>query len=269
MGTVVKLVYDSSKRNASISFAKGVTLEKGKQYVFEILLERVPRYYSEIPTAATDFRMSPNCSLSCQAPSGSVQGTFDIILDSDGELMIMYSEYPQADNGSFGTINWENGVVTSITPPIETKAVTRANGDDNITDWVYICDLNPNREITLSNTPNLAVCNVEGMYITSQSKNVGLETIEQRDVAKNQFVSGIPRDAKGAKGRGSRQNVVFLLGEYVARSFQGAKRAAAGLAIYNKLFLPKGVPNPYRYEGTGSYGPNGQKVFDANVTRNS
>ena len=268
-GTVVKLAYDSSKRNASISFAEEVTLEAGEQYVFEIFLHDVPRYYSEVPVAATYFNMRPNCSLSCQSPRGSVQGTFDIRLDSDGSLMIIrYSEHPQADNGSFGTINWENGVVTSITAP-ETAQISALSGEDDITDWIYICDLNPNREIALSNTPNLAVCNVEGTYITSQSKNVGLETIEERDITKNQFVSGVPRDAKGAKGGGSRQNVVFLLGEYVARSFQRAKRSAGGLAIYNKLFLPKGVPNPYRYEGNGSYGPNGQKVFDANVTRNS
>lgn len=151
------------------------------------------------------------------------------------------------------------------------SVVTSGGGDvpSGITDWIYICDLNPNREIALSNTPNLAVCNVEGMYITSQSKNVGLETIEQRDINKAQFISGVPRDAKGAKGSGSRSNIVKLLGEYVARSFQNKKRASGGIAIYNKLFLPKGVPNPYTYEGNGSYGANGQKTFDANVTRNS
>lgn len=151
------------------------------------------------------------------------------------------------------------------------SVVTSGGGDvpSGITDWIYICDLNPNREIALSNTPNLAVCNVEGMYITSQSKNVGLETIEQRDINKAQFISGVPRDAKGAKGSGSRSNIVKLLGEYVARSFQNKKRASGGMAIYNKLFLPKGVPNPYTYEGNGSYGANGQKTFDANVTRNS
>lgn len=151
------------------------------------------------------------------------------------------------------------------------SVVSSGSGDtpSGITDWVYICDLNPNREIALSNTPNLAVCNVEGMYITSQSKNVGLETIEQRDINKAQFISGVPRDAKGAKGKGSRANIVKLLGEYVARSFQNKKRASGGIAIYNKLFLPKGVPNPYTYEGNGSYGANGQKTFDANVTRNS
>ena len=151
------------------------------------------------------------------------------------------------------------------------SVVTSGSGDvpSGITDWVYICDLNPNREIALSNTPNLAVCNVEGMYITSQTKNVGLETIEQRDINKAQFISGVPRDAKGAKGSGSRSNIVKLLGEYVARSFQNKKRASGGIAIYNKLFLPKGVPNPYTYEGNGSYGANGQKTFDANVTRNS
>ena len=149
--------------------------------------------------------------------------------------------------------------------------VSSGSGDtpSGITDWIYICDLNPNRDIALSNTPNLAVCNVEGMYITSQSKNVGLETIEQRDINKAQFISGVPRDAKGAKGSGSRSNIVKLLGEYVARSFQNKKRASGGIAIYNKLFLPKGVPNPYTYEGNGSYGANGQKTFDANVTRNS
>ena len=151
------------------------------------------------------------------------------------------------------------------------SVVSSGGGDtpSGITDWIYICDLNPNREIALSNTPNLAVCNVEGMYITSQTKNVGLETIEQRDINKAQFVSGVPRDAKGAKGRGSRSNIVKLLGEYVARSYQNSKRQSGGIAIYNKLFLPKGVPNPYTYEGNGSYGPNGQKTFDANVTRNS
>ena len=151
------------------------------------------------------------------------------------------------------------------------SVVSSGGGDvpSGITDWVYICDLNPNREIALSNTPNLAVCNVEGMYITSQTKNVGLETIEQRDINKAQFISGVPRDCKGAKGSGSRSNIVKLLGEYVARSFQNKKRQSGGIAIYNKLFLPKGVPNPYTYEGNGSYGPNGQKTFDANVTRNS
>lgn len=151
------------------------------------------------------------------------------------------------------------------------SVVTSGSGDvpSGITDWIYICDLNPNREIALSNAPNLAVCNVEGMHITSQTKNVGLETIEQRDINKAQFISGVPRDAKGAKGSGSRSNIVKLLGEYVARSFQNKKRASGGIAIYNKLFLPKGVPNPYTYEGNGSYGPNGQKTFDANVTRNS
>lgn len=151
------------------------------------------------------------------------------------------------------------------------SVVTSGGGDvpSGITDWIYICDLNPNREIALSNAPNLAVCNVEGMHITSQTKNVGLETIEQRDINKAQFISGVPRDAKGAKGSGSRSNIVKLLGEYVARSFQNKKRASGGIAIYNKLFLPKGVPNPYTYEGNGSYGPNGQKTFDANVTRNS
>ena len=151
------------------------------------------------------------------------------------------------------------------------SVVTSGSGDvpSGITDWIYICDLNPNRDIALSNTPNLAVCNVEGMYITSQTKNVGLETIEQRDINKAQFISGVPRDAKGAKGSGSRSNIVKLLGEYVARSFQKKKRAAGGIAIYNKLFLPKGVPNPYTYEGNGSYGANAQKTFDANVTRNS
>lgn len=151
------------------------------------------------------------------------------------------------------------------------SVVTSGSGDvpSGITDWIYICDLNPNREIALSNTPNLAVCNVEGMYITSQTKNVGLETIEQRDINKAQFISGVPRDAKGAKGSGSRANIVKLLGEYVARSFQNKKRASGGIAIYNKLFLPKGVPNPYTYEGNGSYGANGQKTFDANVTRSS
>lgn len=152
-----------------------------------------------------------------------------------------------------------------------TSVVSSGAGDtpSGITDWIYICDLNPNREIALSNTPNLAVCNVEGMYITSQTKNVGLETIEQRDINKAQFVSGVPRDCKGAKGSGSRSNIVKLLGEYVARSYQNRKRQSGGIAIYNKLFLPKGVPNPYTYEGNGSYGPNGQKTFDANVTRNS
>ena len=151
------------------------------------------------------------------------------------------------------------------------SVVTSGSGDvpSGITDWIYICDLNPNRDIALSNTPNLAVCNVEGMYITSQTKNVGLETIEQRDINKAQFISGVPRDAKGAKGKNNRYNIVKLLGEYVARSFQNKKRASGGIAIYNKLFLPKGVPNPYTYEGNGSYGANGQKTFDANVTRNS
>lgn len=151
------------------------------------------------------------------------------------------------------------------------SVVSSGSGDvpSGITDWIYICDLNPNRDIALSNTPNLAVCNVEGMYITSQTKNVGLETIEERDINKAQFISGVPRDCKGAKGKGSRSNIVKLLGEYVARSFQRRKREAGGIAIYNKLFLPKGVPNPYTYEGNGSYGANGQKTFDANVTRNS
>lgn len=262
-GTVA-VMYDNSKRNAYIHFAEGVAIETNEQYIIQLHLGSVPRYASDSNNYAY-FSMKPNLSFQTQKEKGSVKGTFDILLDSDGSLMaIIYNETPRADNGDWGTINWENGAVTSITPP-----EVPSNNDDTITDWIYICDLNPNREIALSNTPNLAVCNVEGMYITSQTKNVGLETIEARDVNKAQFISGVPRDAKGAKGSGSRFNIVRLLGEYVARSFQSRKRAAGGLAIYNKLFLPKGVPNPYTYEGNGAYGANGQKTFDANVTRNS
>lgn len=193
---------------------------------------------------------------------------------SDNEDAILYAGIltkPVYTNQlSCGRIKVFLGEVWQATEVVSSSTGSGDTGEDsNITDWIYICDLNPNRDIALSNTPNLAVCNVEGMYITSQSKNVGLETIEQRDINKAQFISGVPRDAKGAKGGGSRSNIVKLLGEYVARSFQRKKRAAGGIAIYNKLFLPKGVPNPYTYEGNGSYGANGQKTFDANVTRNS
>jgi hypothetical protein len=262
-GTVA-VMYDNSKRNAYIYFAEGVTIEANEQYIIQLHLGSVPRYASDSNNYAY-FSMKPNLSFQTQKEKGSVKGTFNILLDSDGSLMVItYAEIPFVDNGDWGTINWENGIVTSITPP-----EAPSNNDDSITDWIYICDLNPNRDIALSNAPNLAVCNVGGMYITSQTKNVGLETIEARDISKAQFVSGVPRDAKGAKGSGNKFNIVKLLGEYVGRSFQRAKRAAGGLAIYNKLFLPKGIPNPYTYEGNGAYGANGQKVFDANVTRNS
>lgn len=193
---------------------------------------------------------------------------------SDSEDDILYAgilaKPVYTDQPSCGQIKVVLGEVWQAVEIVSSSAGSGGTGEDSsITDWIYICDLNPNRDIALSNTPNLAVCNVEGMYITSQTKNVGLETIEQRDISKAQFVSGVPRDCKGAKGSGSRSNIVKLLGEYVARSFQRRKREAGGIAIYNKLFLPKGVPNPYTYEGNGCYGPNGQKTFDANVTRNS
>lgn len=193
---------------------------------------------------------------------------------SDSEDDILYAgtlaKPVYTDQPSCGQIKVVLGEVWQAVEVVSSSTGSGGTGEDSsITDWIYICDLNPNRDIALSNTPNLAVCNVEGMYITSQTKNVGLETIEQRDISKAQFVSGVPRDCKGSKGGGSRSNIVKLLGEYVARSFQRRKREAGGIAIYNKLFLPKGVPNPYTYEGNGSYGPNGQKTFDANVTRNS
>lgn len=198
----------------------------------------------------------------------------EITSSSDSEDDISYVRTPVKpvyDNQpSCGKIKVALGEVWQATEIVSSSTGSEEAGEDSsIDDWIYICDLNPNREIALSNTPNLAVCNVEGMYITSQTKNVGLETIEERDISKAQFISGVPRDCKGAKGSGSRSNIVRLLGEYVARSYQRRKREAGGIAIYNKLFLPKGVPNPYTYEGNGSYGPNGQKTFDANVTRNS
>lgn len=193
---------------------------------------------------------------------------------SDSEDDILYAgiltKPVYTNQPSCGQIKVVLGEVWQAVEVVSSSTGSGGTGEDSsITDWIYICDLNPNRDIALSNTPNLAVCNVEGMYITSQTKNVGLETIEQRDISKAQFISGVPRDCKGAKGSGSRSNIVRLLGEYVARSFQRRKREAGGIAIYNKLFLPKGVPNPYTYEGNGSYGANGQKTFDANVTRNS
>ena len=272
---VLELSYNSSDNSyrGTINFDYGVTPDKSNSMTVEF----TSIFYnsSSVPPeqeANHGFHVEIYPTWCNGAEPITIYPKIDAASDSEADILYagVLTKPVYTDQPSCGQIKVALGDVWQAMEVVSSSAGSGGTGEDSsITDWIYICDLNPNRDIALSNTPNLAVCNVEGMYITSQTKNVGLETIEQRDISKAQFISGVPRDCKGAKGSGSRSNIVKLLGEYVARSFQRRKREAGGIAIYNKLFLPKGVPNPYTYEGDGSYGPNGQKTFDANVTRNS
>nr|DAL61029.1 MAG TPA_asm: hypothetical protein [Caudoviricetes sp.] len=272
---VLGLSYNSSDNSyrGTINFDYGVTPDKSNNMTIEFT--NIFYNSSSVPPeqeANHGFHVEIYPTWCNEAEPITIYPKIEAASDSEADILYagVLTKPVYTDQPSCGQIKVVLGDVWQAMEVVSSSAGSGGTGEDSsITDWIYICDLNPNRDIALSNTPNLAVCNVEGMYITSQTKNVGLETIEQRDISKAQFISGVPRDCKGAKGSGSRSNIVKLLGEYVARSFQRRKREAGGIAIYNKLFLPKGVPNPYTYEGDGSYGPNGQKTFDANVTRNS
>ena len=145
---------------------------------------------------------------------------------------------------------------TTITAEAENKEPVNGNAGD-ATDWIAICKINNNRSLALSNTQDFTVGEIDGLKIGTQSKNVQWRTPESLTNEDNaQFVSGVEGDQKERTGRAT----TYLCGEEVAWNEQTGHRNSSCWTVYNKLLVPKKVPNPYTYAGGAR--TNMTKVFN-------
>lgn len=132
-----------------------------------------------------------------------------------------------------------------LTAQIENKEPVNGNAGD-ATDWIAICKINNNRNVALSNTQDFTIGEISDLKIGSQSKNVQWRTYE--GIANSsipQFVSGVEGDQKEGTGRAT----TYLCGQEVAWNEQTGHRNSSCWTVYNKLLVPKKVPNPYTYAG--------------------
>lgn len=131
-------------------------------------------------------------------------------------------------------------------------------------DWIQICKLNYNRDVSMSNTFEFTAGNVQNYRITSQSKNVYLNTTETVNTTNGpQFVAGTSGSARGSW----KATAATLFGIEVTRATQPSKSNSGSYFIFNKLLLPKGIGNPYSYGGNTIDAINATKTFDVIVNR--
>lgn len=131
-------------------------------------------------------------------------------------------------------------------------------------DWTQICKLNYNRDVSMSNTFEFTAGKIQNYSITSQSKNVYLNTTETVNTTNGpQFVAGTSGSAKGSW----KATAATLFGIEVTRATQPSKRNSGSYFIYNKLLIPKGIGNPYSYGGSTIDAINATKTFGVIINR--
>ena len=131
-------------------------------------------------------------------------------------------------------------------------------------DWIQICKLNYNRDVSMSNTFEFTAGKVQNYSITSQSKNVYLNTTETVNTTNGpQFVAGTSGSARGSW----KATAATLFGIEVTRATQPSKRNSGSYFIFNKLLLPKGIGNPYSYGGNTIDAVDATKTFDVIINR--
>lgn len=135
------------------------------------------------------------------------------------------------------------------------------NGAD---DWIQICKLNYNRDVAMSNTFEFTTGKIQNYNITSQSKNVYLNTTETVNTTNGpQFVAGTSGSARGSW----KATAASLFGIEVTRATQPSSRDSGSYFIFNKLLLPKGIGNPYSYGGNTIDAIDATKTFDVIINR--
>lgn len=131
-------------------------------------------------------------------------------------------------------------------------------------DWIQICKLNYNRDVSMSNTFEFTAGKIQNYSITSQSKNVYLNTTETVNTTNGpQFVAGTSGSARGSW----KATAATLFGIEVTRATQPSEGDSGSYFIFNKLLLPKGIGNPYSYGGNTIDAVDATKTFDVIINR--
>lgn len=145
-----------------------------------------------------------------------------------------------------------------------TKKAIAGGTESGANDWIQICKLNYNRDVSMSNTFEFTAGKIQNYSITSQSKNVYLNTTETVNTTNGpQFVAGTSGSARGSW----KATAATLFGIEVTRATQPSKRNSGSYFIFNKLLLPKGIRNPYSYGGNTIDAIDATKTFDAIINR--
>ena len=144
------------------------------------------------------------------------------------------------------------------------KKTIAGGTESEANDWIYICKLNYNRDVSMSNTFEFTAGNIQNYSITSQSKNVYLNTTETVNTTNGpQFVAGTSGSATGSW----KATAATLFGIEVTRATQPSKRNSGSYFIFNKLLLPKGIGNPYSYSGNTRDAVDATKTFNVIINR--
>lgn len=130
--------------------------------------------------------------------------------------------------------------------------------DDN---WIFITNINSNREIPLYNSMTFDNGITENYKIACQNLMTSREINMVPDTSeKAKFVSGNEADMHQGQGRAE----TYFKGELVAYNQQTGSRNCSYYVNNNHLLLPKGIANPY----THNKGSN-DKVFEVIINNGS
>ena len=144
------------------------------------------------------------------------------------------------------------------------KKTITGGTESEANDWIQICKLNYNRDVSMSNTFEFTAGKIQNYNITSQSKNVYLNTTETVNTTNGpQFVAGTSGSARGSW----KATAATLFGIEVTRATQPSERDSGSYFIFNKLLLPKGIGNPYSYGGNTIDAVDATKTFDVIINR--
>ena len=144
------------------------------------------------------------------------------------------------------------------------KKTITGGTESGANDWIQICKLNYNRDVSMSNTFEFTAGKIQNYSITSQSKNVYLNTTETVNTTNGpQFVAGTSGSARGSW----KATAATLFGIEVTRATQPSKRDSGSYFIFNKLLLPKGIGNPYSYGGSTIDAVDATKTFNVIINR--
>lgn len=144
------------------------------------------------------------------------------------------------------------------------KKIITGGTESGANDWIQICKLNYNRDVAMSNTFEFTAGKIQNYSITSQSKNVNLNTTEAVNTTEGpQFVAGTSGSARGSW----KATAATLFGIEVTRATQPSESDSGSYFIFNKLLLPKGIENPYSYGGDTIDAVDATKTFGVIINR--
>lgn len=125
-------------------------------------------------------------------------------------------------------------------------------------EWIKVADTNFNRDIIYSNTQGFWCEDVKNLSITVGNNGSSWTVQQTLDNSKNPVFVG----ASTPNYRTEDNNFVHLFGVPVS-NFHPASKEHIGGASKPKLFLPKGIPNPYQI----GWGSNQFLVYPANIEK--